>query len=317
MLQCLVTVSVMVKRHCSSNSHSKRANSGPEAIHLWNPAEFSVRLTAPPEPLGMELFCSWVWSIGMLENALRVFATTQCFCRSSLTPCGKDFMSLVWTGALFHAFWSKAWNHGSRASSVSTYTGKLPSRWDLIKISLRISNRRTISQKWKVGLCHSYFSSTVRKLPLYKQDQKSEEKPLFVVFAKQRLLFGVHVFFLPSGLPLRMNQLYPRKQFQLPSTILFSLKIPRATAFTPKSHLKMKPSKHYHVLAFSLNQRPHYGWSNAVTGICPGFRCSFAFRCMSIPCLTIAREVPLSLNKGNSRETIGVVVCCLFSRDPW
>lgn len=37
------------ERYCSSNSLSKRANPGTEAIHLWNPVGFSVRPTAPPE----------------------------------------------------------------------------------------------------------------------------------------------------------------------------------------------------------------------------------------------------------------------------
>lgn len=54
-----------------------RAISGPETIHRLNAIGFSVRPTAPPSPFTHALFCSWAWSIAIVENLLGVFFTVK------------------------------------------------------------------------------------------------------------------------------------------------------------------------------------------------------------------------------------------------
>ena len=43
-------------------------------------------------------FCSWAWSIGIAENCLSDFGTTQCAWKSASICSGSVFVSLMWTG---------------------------------------------------------------------------------------------------------------------------------------------------------------------------------------------------------------------------
>jgi hypothetical protein len=59
------------------NSSISLLISGPATIQRLNATGSSVKPIAPPSPFTIALFCSWAWSMAMLENLLSNFLTVK------------------------------------------------------------------------------------------------------------------------------------------------------------------------------------------------------------------------------------------------
>ena len=79
----MVRALLVLSRDVYVFSNSIRACSGPAIIHILKADGFAESPTAPPEPLTNLLFCSRVWSIGIVENRFVVFGITQWQCSSN------------------------------------------------------------------------------------------------------------------------------------------------------------------------------------------------------------------------------------------
>ena len=166
-------------------------------------------------------------------------------------------------------------------------------------MSMSASNLRIISQKWKVGLfsleevfhCSkdslSYTGPGLWRNASLWSLWRAKTVTWWPCLVRVRWVTFKNSAVPDDAIPASANAVvHPESSRRSPHTFHNAISMCNPPNITT-CFLSPWTKGQLHWTNFAIANK---GWSNAVTGICPGLRCAVARLCIFIPCLTIANE---------------------------